>query len=208
MTEPKQTPSTAVAEPYTPTPADERALQTYADRKTKRLPARIKITETETGQSTTPDHPDLHIGTLALANAMGTASPEFMSGLLGQITNAVSKGLQPDESAINFALAVANGIGPRDEVEAMLATQMACVHMATLRYARHLAHVETLQQQEAAERGLTKLSRTFTAQMDALKRYRSTGQQTVRVERVTVEAGGQAIVGPVSTSGGGSKDGN
>jgi hypothetical protein len=36
--------------------------------------------------------------------------------------------------------------------------------------------------------------------MEALKRYRSTGQQVVRVERVTVEAGGQAIVGSVTTS--------
>ena len=34
--------------------------------------------------------------------------------------------------------------------------------------------------------------------MEALKRYRSEGQQTVRVERVTVSEGGQAIVGAVT----------
>jgi len=33
--------------------------------------------------------------------------------------------------------------------------------------------------------------------MEALKRFRSKGQQTVRVKRVTVEEGGQAIVGNV-----------
>jgi hypothetical protein len=37
--------------------------------------------------------------------------------------------------------------------------------------------------------------------MDTLKRCRSKGQQTVRVERVTVEIGGQAIVGNVSKGG-------
>jgi hypothetical protein len=37
--------------------------------------------------------------------------------------------------------------------------------------------------------------------MDALKKYRAKAQQVVRVERVNVESGGQAIVGDVSTGG-------
>ena len=40
--------------------------------------------------------------------------------------------------------------------------------------------------------------------MEALKRYRTGGQQKVTVEHVTVQAGGQAIVGNVSHPGGGS----
>jgi hypothetical protein len=123
-----------------------------------------------------------------------------MQGLLRQITNVASQGQQPDEANINFVLAVVNGIEPRDEVEAMLGAQMAAVHMASMTFARRLAHVENLPQQESAGRAFNKLARTFTTQMEALKRYRSTGQQTVRVERVSVEAGGQAIVGSVTTS--------
>ena len=73
---------------------------------------------------------------------------------------------------------------------------MAAVHMAT--FARRLANVETIPQQDSAERALNKLARTFTTQIEALKRYRSTGQQKVTVEHVTVQAGGQAIVGNVS----------
>ena len=38
--------------------------------------------------------------------------------------------------------------------------------------------------------------------MEALKRYRTGGQQKVTVEHVTVNAGGQAIVGTVETGGG------
>jgi hypothetical protein len=41
--------------------------------------------------------------------------------------------------------------------------------------------------------------------LDALNRHRGKGQQTVRVEHVTVQAGGQAIVGHVETPGGGSQ---
>jgi hypothetical protein len=39
--------------------------------------------------------------------------------------------------------------------------------------------------------------RTFTAQVEALQRYRGKGQQKVTVEHVNVNAGGQAIVGAV-----------
>ena len=40
--------------------------------------------------------------------------------------------------------------------------------------------------------------RTYFAQMDVLKKYLAKGQQTVRLERLTIERGGQAIVGGVS----------
>jgi hypothetical protein len=40
--------------------------------------------------------------------------------------------------------------------------------------------------------------------MEALTRYRTGGQQKMTVEHVTVQAGGQAIVGNVSHPGGGS----
>ncbi len=40
--------------------------------------------------------------------------------------------------------------------------------------------------------------RTFTAQMEALKRYRTGGEQKVSVQHASVSAGGQAIVGNVT----------
>ncbi len=81
---------------------------------------------------------------------------------------------------------------------------MAAVHSATMTFARRLNHVENIPQQDSAERAFNKLARTFTAQVEALKRYRSAGDQTVRVEHVTVNEGGQAIVGNVATGGRGS----
>lgn len=95
-------------------------------------------------------------------------------------------------------LSVVKGISPRDQVEAMLAAQMAAVHTATMTFARRLAHVENIPQQDSAERALNKLARTFTTQMEALKRYRTGGEQKVTVQHVTVSEGGQAIVGNVT----------
>jgi hypothetical protein len=47
--------------------------------------------------------------------------------------------------------------------------------------------------------GRNKLARTFAAQVEALKRYRSGGEQKMTVQHVHVADGGQAIVGNVST---------
>ena len=52
----------------------------------------------------------------------------------------------------------------------------------------------------------TKMLRTFTAQIEALKKYRTGGQQKMTVEHVHVNEGGQAIVGTVIQGGGGKND--
>jgi hypothetical protein len=75
----------------------------------------------------------------------------------------------------------------------MLAAQMAAVHNATMTFARRLNHVENIPQQDSAERAFNKLARTFAAQVETLKRYRSSSEQTMRVEHVTVNNGGQAM---------------
>ncbi len=97
------------------------------------------------------------------------------------------------------------GVEPKDQVEAMLAAQMAAVHMATMAFARRLNHVETLPQQDSAERAFNKLARTFAAQVEALRRHRTGGEQKVTVEHVTVNEGGQAIVGNVARGPGGGR---
>jgi hypothetical protein len=80
----------------------------------------------------------------------------------------------------------------------MLAAQMVAVHAATMTFGRRLALVETIAQQDSAERAFNKLARTFTTQMEALKRYRTGGEQKVTVQHVSVSEGGQAIVGNVT----------
>ena len=132
---------------------------------------------------------------------LGADDVAFFYGLFGQVAKLGSHKRQIDEEASNFVLSVIRGVEPRDQQEAMLAAQMAAVHMATMMLARRLNHVETIPQQDAAERALNKLARTFATQLEALKRYRTGGTQKVTVEHVTVNAGGQAIVGNVAHGG-------
>ena len=147
----------------------------------------------------THTHPEA--AALMLMADMGTMDPAFHSGITGQIARIGAHGAKVDEANSNFLLSVVRAVQPRDELETMLAVQMGAIHAATMMMARRFNHVETIPQQDAAERALNKLARTYAGQMEALKRYRTGGQQRVIVEHVTVNAGGQAIVGAVTRGG-------
>ena len=178
-----------------------KALKGYAERA-----PRLKAVKADGCVTLKPNHPDEATGYFLLMEAIGTTDLDFTLGLIGQLANAGSKDGEVDVGRVNFMLSIIEATKPRDQVEAMLAAQMAAVHTAIMTFSRRLRQVETIQQQDSAERAFNKLARTFTAQVETLKRYRSRGDQTVRVEHVTVNEGGQAIVGNVSHGGRGSPE--
>ena len=79
---------------------------------------------------------------------------------------------------------------PRDHVEAMLAVQMAAIHMASMKFARRLAHVENIPTRTTPSGPSTSL-RTFAAQVAALKDYRSRGEQKMIVRMSTSPRAGR-----------------
>jgi hypothetical protein len=95
-------------------------------------------------------------------------------------------------------LAMIAGLQPRDLAESLLVTQMVAVHVATMTAGAHLARAQTMFELEGEGRVFTRLARTFANQLEALKRYRTGGEQKVTVQHVTVGDGGQAIVGHVT----------
>jgi hypothetical protein len=204
----KQSPTQASAseeEPYKPTANEREALAAF--KAVKRSP-RLKVTNGRDGDPNIEiDHRHLGYGQISLMKAIGTTSGDFLEGLILQLVNA-SKEKTPSEKGANFMLAVVKGIEPRDQIEAMLAAQMAAVHMASMTFARRLAHVDNIPQQDSAERAFNKLTRTFAAQVSALKEYRSKGEQKMIVQHVNVGEGGQAIVGNVNApaEGGGARE--
>jgi hypothetical protein len=142
-------------------------------------------------------HPDPVTADILMMADLGTCDPCFMVGAHNQVAGIGAPGAKIDATNSNFILSVVRGVQPRDELEAMLAIQMGAIHLATMTMARRLNHVDNIPQQDSAERTLNKLARTYAMQMEALKRYRTGGQQKVTVEHVTVNQGGQAIVGTV-----------
>jgi len=70
-----------------------------------------------------------------------------------------------------------------------------------IRSGRWLANSERVDQVQAHYNGYTKLARTYVSQMEALRKHRNGGKQTVTVQHVNVQDGGQAIVGNVGDRG-------
>ncbi len=79
---------------------------------------------------------------------------------------------------MNVSLAFIEGAKPRDEIESALVIQMACTHSATMAV-------------------LSRLGGALGG--DRLRRRRHGGSQTLRVEHVHVNEGGQAIIGNVKS---------
>jgi len=136
-----------------------------------------------------------------LLETFGTTDKYFARGLIGQILTMGS--IRGDTSGTggdgyDFAVSVLRGAKPKDQIAAMLATQMAATHMAVIKYINRLAREEFLELHDSEERTLNKLLRAFIMQVEAFNRYQNGGEQKVTVQQVSVSEGSQAIVGNVT----------
>jgi hypothetical protein len=141
---------------------------------------------------------DWNIGAALLMETLGTIDHEFMEGLLDQLCQLANNKGKILERDFRFILAVVQGIEPRDQIETMHAAQMAAIHLTMMKIVPQVSSSKWLAQQEHNVRAINKLAGTFAMQMQAIKRYRTGGEQKVTVQHVSVSDGGQAIVGNVT----------
>ena len=169
---------------------------------------RLRISRTESGQLTElilDEAADVDALRAAFLSAFGTTELVIAEALFEQILNALHTDPEKplDDATANLVLALLHRIHPRDELEAMLACQMVVAHVAAMDASRRALHVEQSAGGRIAYLTLSrKLMSLFTAQMDALNRYRGKGTtQKIVIERVLVAPGAQAIVGAVASGG-------
>jgi hypothetical protein len=138
-----------------------------------------------------------------LKDALGTLSPDFVRASLLQLQSAARSPYGTiSETAINAALAMIEAATPRDEIEGALAIQMACNHTAAMSVlAKMDSGFGTERRIAAFGSTAARLMRTFTMQVEVLRRLRNGSQQYVRVEHVHISDGGQAIIGNVKKGG-------
>jgi hypothetical protein len=195
------------AKPYEPTSHERAAAQRLLDQRKNRAPApKYKVTVGNGRTAIEPDHAEPAAAFALLANAFSTSDAYFAEGLLYQLANVSRTGKDITTRELNTMIATVHAVGPRDPTEALLAVQMAAIHQATMVAARRLNHVDTIDQQDSASNMFNKLARTFAAQIEALKRYRTSGEQNVKVthQHVSVNAN-QAVVG-INQGGGGAHE--
>jgi hypothetical protein len=148
-----------------------------------------------------PDGDDNKLWWDRLKAALGTTSSDFVDATLVRIQNASrlpTGGIC--EISVNAVLAIIEAAEPKNEIEAALATQMACTHavtMAVLSRAggayggdRHLAIMAA---------AASKLTRAYAIQVETMRRLRSGGTQVIRVEKIEVSDTAQAIIGNINS---------
>ncbi|MGB9233318.1 MAG: hypothetical protein WCC04_02830 [Terriglobales bacterium] len=133
----------------------------------------------------------------------GTNNKDSNLGLAQQVVNFVpTVAGKLDSRNLKWALTTLCEIGPKDELERLLAVQMVGVHNLAMEcLKRAMFENQTPAVMDANVNHAMKLLRTFTAQMDALNRHRGKVGQPMVVGNVNVNDGGQAIVGPVNHDG-------
>jgi len=139
----------------------------------------------------TPPGNDMAAWEVQISDAFGAAGPTSAKAFLFQLTSLCSLNWdadngrwKPSETQLNFALSFINNIQPRNQAEAALAAQMVAVHLMQMRVsAQALTSGQNVDPRDAAIAG--KLARTFTMQMDTLRRMRGRGtaRQNIRVKK-------------------------
>jgi hypothetical protein len=137
-----------------------------------------------------------------IENATGSKARVLQLSLLEQLRNALwlpnQLGEERQWDRLRAAIALLEGIRPQDEIEGMLAVQMAATHNAALECLRRaMLPEQTFAGRENNLKHGAKLLGIYVQQLAALDKRRGKGQQKVTVEYVNVESGGQAIVGHV-----------
>jgi hypothetical protein len=134
----------------------------------------------------------------------GSQSDHWNNVLINQSCNAL--GLNPSdkencEQRCGATVAALIGIGPKDEIEGMIAAQMLASYNAAMEcYRRAMGDEVSFEGRQANLNQANKLVRSYAVLVEALNRHRGNVQR-VQVEHVTVHAGGQAIVGTVEAQG-------
>lgn len=136
----------------------------------------------------------------------GSDATAFQKELCDQVTAALwvpkYKTQDEKEQAALAALRAMENIAPRSELEGMLAAQMIATHNAAMECLRRsMNEGQTFEGRDSNLKHAAKLMALYERQLAALDKHRGKGRQKITVEHVTVEAGGQAIVGEVHTDG-------
>jgi hypothetical protein len=188
--------------PAQQTPVVQRALtareiaerEKYMARMEEAPSVRMKASTDET-KLLQIDYHDEQTGVALLMNATGTTDRDFLSGLLHQIVQITSGGGYVHEGKLNFVLSIIRDAKPRNQLQAMLASQAAVLHLAFMKIGRSIAWCGKVPQHDSV--ALIKLSRTFAMLLETLQRSQTGGPLTLQ-QNVSVSDGGQAIVANVT----------
>lgn len=143
-----------------------------------------------------PPHSDQQGWYARLQDVFGTNGSDFPIAQLNHILSfSRDSSGSYDQVKTNALVAAVEAVRAEDEVQGMLAVQMAVTHELAMQVLRRAARAEQIPQFDSAANMAVKLMRTYTMQAEALAKLKRGGEQVVKV--VHVHPGAQAVVGNV-----------
>jgi hypothetical protein len=162
-------------------------------------PSAAVVEQTGENQITASLHPDR--GREVGGSAVGDFNLAMIRRTMDTICVPASAGVDGVNSTVNAAMAALAAFKPVDEIEGMIAAQAVALHHAAMEcFRRAVLPAQHSDTASKLRRDGANLARGMTDMLDALDRKRGKGPHVVRVERVVVHEGGQAIVGNVTAA--------
>jgi hypothetical protein len=126
---------------------------------------------------------------------------DVIKGIMSPLINLIHSQANNDptasfDSAFNKSITLIAAADPKNQLELMLATQLAMTHMTLGKSAQLLdQNYKDVKTINSLGNLYTKLSRLGIDQINTLERMKGKGQQKIIVEKVNIAAGGQAAIG-------------
>ena len=123
--------------------------------------------------------------------------PDVVKAIMSPLINLIANRDGDDTgSALNKSITLIAASNPKNQLELMLATQLAMTHITLGKSAQLLdQNYKDVQTINSLGNLYTKLSRLGIDQINTLERMQGKGQQRIIVEKINIEAGGQAAIG-------------
>ena len=121
---------------------------------------------------------------------------DVINAIMSPLMSLITTQGEDTESAFNKSITLIAASDPKNQLELMLATQLAMTHITLGKSAQLLdRNYSQVKSTNSLGNLYIKLSRLCIDQINKLERMKGKGQQKIIVEKVNIEAGGQAAIG-------------
>lgn len=130
-----------------------------------------------------------------LKAALGTTSSAFVDAALARLMSAstLPGTYNGTSTSISAALAIVQSMKPENELQAALAVDAACLHAAATNMLSRLNSHISEGRMRAASTAAARLERAFHSAVNTFYRVKQGNRQVIRIERIEVRDGGQAV---------------
>jgi hypothetical protein len=132
-----------------------------------------------------------------LRKALGSRSGPFIEASLHRLLAACTLPGHhlPTSISVSAALALIESMEPQNEIEAIVAVDMACLYAACGSMLGRLARHSVPSNAASTAGAVAKLERAFHSSVALYHRLKHGNRQTIRIERLEIQSGAQAVVG-------------